>query len=42
MSRLLEVADISKSFGGNQVLTSVSFTLEKGEILGLLGLGESW
>jgi len=37
MSRLLEVADISKSFGGNQVLTSVSFTLEKGEILGLLG-----
>ncbi|MBU9842915.1 ABC transporter ATP-binding protein [Rahnella aceris] len=37
MSHLLEVADISKSFGGNQVLTSVSFTLEKGEILGLLG-----
>ncbi|GAB7213298.1 ATP-binding cassette domain-containing protein [Dickeya oryzae] len=37
MSRLLEVADVSKAFGGNQVLTSVSFTLEKGEILGLLG-----
>lgn len=37
MSRLLEVTDVSKAFGGNQVLTSVSFTLEKGEILGLLG-----
>ncbi|WP_409160650.1 ABC transporter ATP-binding protein [Pectobacterium sp. B2J-2] len=37
MSRLLEVVDVSKAFGGNQVLTSVSFTLEKGEILGLLG-----
>ena len=37
MNRLLEVSDVSKAFGGNHVLTSVSFTLERGEILGLLG-----
>lgn len=37
MNHLLDVANVSKSFGGNQVLTSVTFSLEKGEILGLLG-----
>ena len=37
MTQLLTVADISKAFGGNQVLKSVTFSLQKGEILGLLG-----
>ena len=34
---LLRVNDINLSFGGNQVLSSVSFDLKKGEILGLIG-----
>ncbi len=34
---LLEMRHISKSFFGNQVLGDVSFTLGKGEILGLVG-----
>ncbi|MFU2316248.1 ABC transporter ATP-binding protein [Rahnella sp. PCH160] len=37
MTDLLSVNGISKAFGGNQVLKSVTFALEKGEILGLLG-----
>jgi branched-chain amino acid transport system ATP-binding protein len=37
MTQLLTVTDISKAFGGNQVLKSVTFSLQKGEILGLLG-----
>ncbi|WP_313688246.1 MULTISPECIES: ABC transporter ATP-binding protein [unclassified Pantoea] len=37
MTPILQVTDLSKAFGGNKVLTSVSFTLGKGEILGLLG-----
>lgn len=34
---LLEVKNVSKSFGENQVLKNVNFTLKKGEILGLVG-----
>jgi branched-chain amino acid transport system ATP-binding protein len=34
---LLDVQDISKAFGGIQALFKVSFTLEKGEILGVIG-----
>lgn len=34
---LLEMRNISKDFFGNQVLTDVSFSLHKGEILGLVG-----
>ncbi|MBP2199773.1 ABC transporter ATP-binding protein [Pantoea cypripedii] len=37
MTPILQVTDLSKAFGGNKVLTSVSFSLAKGEILGLLG-----
>ncbi|TPG64895.1 ABC transporter ATP-binding protein [Ewingella americana] len=37
MTTLLTVDNISKAYGGNQVLKSVSFDLKKGEILGLLG-----
>jgi len=37
MTTLLTVDAISKAFGGNQVLKSVTFGLQKGEILGLLG-----
>ena len=34
---LLEVQNVSKSFGENQVLKDVNFTLKEGEILGLVG-----
>jgi branched-chain amino acid transport system ATP-binding protein len=34
---LLNVHDLVLSFGGNRVLTDVSFHLERGEILGLIG-----
>ena len=34
---LLEVKNVSKSFGENAVLKDVNFTLQKGEILGLVG-----
>ncbi|WP_410015524.1 ABC transporter ATP-binding protein [Sodalis sp. C49] len=37
MTISLFVDNISKAFGGNQVLKSVTFSLQKGEILGLLG-----
>lgn len=37
MTTLLTVENISKAYGGNQVLKSVTFDLKKGEILGLLG-----
>jgi ABC-type multidrug transport system ATPase subunit len=33
----IRISNISKSFGDTKVLDSVSFTLQKGEILGLLG-----
>lgn len=34
---ILEMRNISKEFYGNRVLNSISFTLNKGEILGLVG-----
>ncbi len=34
---MLEVRDIHKSFGGNSVLRGVSFSVGKGEILGIIG-----
>jgi branched-chain amino acid transport system ATP-binding protein len=34
---ILEVSNLSKNFGGLQVLRDVSFRLETGEILGLIG-----
>ena len=34
---MLEVKNIKKAFNGNVVVDDVSFTLEKGKILGLLG-----
>ena len=36
-SALLELTDISKSFGGVQALRAVDFTLNAGEIHGLVG-----
>lgn len=37
VSPLLEMRGISKDFFGNQVLSDINFSLEKGEILGLVG-----
>jgi branched-chain amino acid transport system ATP-binding protein len=37
MSALLEVADLSKRFGGVQAVQGLSFTIAEGEILGLIG-----
>lgn len=37
MNPLLQVEAVNKAFGGNQVLQGVDFTLQSGEILGLLG-----
>ncbi|MBB3214278.1 branched-chain amino acid transport system ATP-binding protein [Herbaspirillum sp. Sphag1AN] len=34
---LLEVQSVAKAFGGNQVLQEVSFSIQPGEIVGLLG-----
>ncbi|EDP75124.1 ABC transporter ATP-binding protein [Hydrogenivirga sp. 128-5-R1-1] len=34
---LLEVRDLYKSFGGNRVMEGVSFSLEEGEVLGIVG-----
>jgi len=37
MSALLEVIDISKSFGGLRAVRELSFTVREGEIVGLIG-----
>ncbi|MFI6435272.1 sugar ABC transporter ATP-binding protein [Streptomyces sp. NPDC050759] len=37
MAPLLSVEELSKSFAGNQVLREVSFTVEPGEVLALVG-----
>ena len=34
---LLEMRNIKKDFFGNQVLTDINFTLNAGEVLGLVG-----
>ncbi len=36
-SALLEMKNISKDFSGNQVLNDINFSIQKGEILGLVG-----
>ena len=33
---VLEVRELKKSYGGQQVLRGVSFSLEKGEVLSLI------
>ena len=33
----VEISHISKSFGGNMVVQDVSFTIETGEVFGLVG-----
>ncbi|MDZ5001283.1 ATP-binding cassette domain-containing protein, partial [Clostridium perfringens] len=37
MSNLLEVNDICKKIKGKQVLNGLSFNLEKGKVLGIMG-----
>jgi branched-chain amino acid transport system ATP-binding protein len=37
MRALLEVSQVSKWFGGNPVLTDVSFAIDAGEVVGLIG-----
>lgn len=37
MTALLRLHDVHKAFGGNQVLTGLDFSVEAGEIVGLLG-----
>ncbi|MGU7782283.1 ABC transporter ATP-binding protein [Burkholderia sp. PU8-34] len=37
MSTILRLHDVHKSFGGNHVLTGLSFQIQAGEIVGLLG-----
>ena len=34
---LLEVQNIQKSFGRTEVLKNISFSLEKGEVLAIIG-----
>ncbi len=34
---ILEVKDIKKSFGKTEVLKGVSFTLEEGEVMSIIG-----
>ena len=34
---MLEVAGVSRSFGGNQAVSDVSFSVGKGEIVGMIG-----
>ena len=34
---ILEVKNIKKSFGKNEILKSISFSLEKGEVLAVIG-----
>ncbi len=34
---MLEVQNISKSFGGNPVLQDITFEIKNGEVVGLIG-----
>jgi ABC-2 type transport system ATP-binding protein len=36
---VIEVTDLSKSYGGRTVVDGVSFTVAEGEIFGILGAG---
>ena len=37
MNRCIEVKDLTKSFGGRVVVDKITFSVEKGEVFGLLG-----
>jgi branched-chain amino acid transport system ATP-binding protein len=37
MSRLLEIAEVSKRFGGVEAVRSVTFGIERGQLVGLIG-----
>ena len=37
MNNLLSIHNLSKSFGGNQAVDSVSFSIQEGSIMGLIG-----
>jgi ABC-type multidrug transport system ATPase subunit len=37
MSDFLQIQNLSKAFGKNQILNNLSFTISKGKIIGLLG-----
>ncbi len=37
MSQIIEIDSLRKSFGGNEALKGISFSVEKGEIFGLVG-----
>jgi len=37
LSEIIQIKNLSKSYGSNQVLNNVSFGLEEGQIIGLLG-----
>ncbi|MBN1167410.1 MAG: methyl coenzyme M reductase system, component A2 [Methanospirillaceae archaeon] len=37
MTRLITVENLSKEFDGKKVLTNISFTIEEGEIIGIIG-----
>lgn len=37
MTAVLEIKDVHKAFGGNQVLSGLSFEVQAGEVVGLLG-----
>lgn len=41
MASLIEIKDIYKSFGANQVLKGVSLNVDKGEIIGIIGASGS-
>lgn len=38
MNSIVEVMDLTKSYGKKDVLNGISFTVEKGEIFALLGI----
>ena len=38
---VLQVSDIKKKFGKNEVLKGISFNLEKGEVLSVIGASGS-
>jgi len=38
---LLEIQSLSKSFGATRILKDVSFSVEKGEVIGIIGASGS-
>ena len=37
MDKVLEVRNLSKSYGKKEVLKDISFSLERGKVMGILG-----